>query len=127
MSRLINRLINKLINKFKYKRRIKMGMNKCYKVAYLTEGNEDELKIAVVNDDGIREIIGGYIELAGMLNDHIAILCDEEGKLKGRKPTLFTPSDIIVGTVVFAAVVNGGDFGDLNDEDIKFLEEYINW
>lgn len=59
----------------------------------------------------LQNIVGGYIECV-YLSEDLVIICDEEGKLKGREPNVPLKGDVLVGTII--VVGNDGDsFGDI--------------
>lgn len=73
----------------------------------------------------MQAVVGGYIQVVN-LTPHLALICDEEGKLKG-KPASYVlcengrhPSDVLVGDF-FICRVSGEDFTDIapGDEDIS--------
>ena len=64
----------------------------------------------------MQHTVGGYIEIIRPFEDPVALVCDEEGKLKGYEPNrAIAGKDIIVGTF-FLAGVAGEDLTDLPDE-----------
>ena len=67
----------------------------------------------------LQEIVGGYIECVGVI-DNIICVCNEEGKLKGLPPNFVLHGDMIVGDVFFCSA-GEEDFESLPDEDIEFL------
>lgn len=61
--------------------------------------------------ENLQKIVGGYIECV-YLSEDLVIICDEEGKLKGREPNVPLKGDVLVGTII--VVGNDGDsFGDI--------------
>ena len=64
----------------------------------------------------MQQIVGGYIEIIYPFNDPVALVCDEEGKLKGYELNrAIVGKDIIAGTF-FLAGVGEEDLTDLSDE-----------
>lgn len=79
--------------------------------------------------EALQKFVGGYIERVGLehgLASGLAILCDEEGKLKG-KPlnTTFYPFGYGVGRKVVGDFLivreKNGTFVDLTDPDVRLL------
>lgn len=54
----------------------------------------------------LQEIVGGYVEVVHYRG--IAIVCDEEGKLKGKPVTLCLSSHVFVGTVCIGEFTDNG-------------------
>ena len=64
----------------------------------------------------MQQTVGGYIEVICPFKDPVAIVCDEEGKLKGYEPNrAIVHKDILVGTF-FVCGVDGDDLTDLSDD-----------
>lgn len=64
----------------------------------------------------MQQTVGGYIEIIHPFDDPVALVCDEEGKLKGYEPNrAIAGKDIIVGTF-FLAGVDEDDLTDLPDD-----------
>ena len=64
----------------------------------------------------MQQTVGGYIEIIHPFDDPMALVCDEEGKLKGYEPNrAIAGKDIIVGTFFFAGI-GEEDLTDLSDE-----------
>lgn len=57
--------------------------------------------------------VGGYIE-AVTIADGLALICDEEGKLKGKDANFLFCGDCFVGTVILAGT-DGEDFASLSE------------
>ena len=98
------------------------------------DGTSTEVRHLQEDEDAYevsRDFIGGYLELVAMpdLNEHdIDMFCDEEGKLKGLKPTIILVNgrmylDTIVGNVVFSKHDDEGNTISLDDEDIKLIRD----
>lgn len=74
----------------------------------------------------MQEIVGGYIEAICPFADKVAIICDEESKLKSDTEwNRLIPecNDVIKGTF-FICGVDGEEFTDLSPE---LLEKYANY
>lgn len=87
--------------------------------------------VSTVNDNykDLQKIVGGYLESVPLHSSRkITLLCDEEGKLKNKKPNLYfmNSNDTIVGTVIFVSYNSEGEFKSLTDKQIRFLEEKFN-
>lgn len=59
---------------------------------------------------GLQEIVGGYIETVTIATD-LTIICDEEGRLKG-KPHNCNMLGIDLAGTIMAVGVDGPDFND---------------
>lgn len=75
--------------------------------------------------ENFQDIVGGYIESISFGNYYLTL--NEEGKLKGLKPNLKFPGDVVVGTVYVIKVDEDGYEEGLTDEEvsevISMLEE----
>lgn len=78
--------------------------------------------------EAMRTIVGGHIEIVTPFTESAAIVCNEEGKLRGlpfNRP-LFDdsgqPYDILCGTF-FITGVSGENFVSLTDEQIRRYKE----
>lgn len=69
--------------------------------------------------ESFQKIIGGYIQVVNHQRG-VAIVCDEEGKLKGLKANILFGNDIIVGTIIICSFDDNGDFTSLSDKEIIF-------
>ena len=75
----------------------------------------------VRDDIGVLQgIVDGWLEIAP-LEDDVVLICDEEGKLRGKEPNRYIDSleDVIVGTFMVAGSTTEGDLADLTDEQIE--------
>ena len=64
----------------------------------------------------MQQVVGGYIEVIHPFDDPVALVCDEEGKLKGYEPNrAIAGKDIIVGTFFLAGVAEE-NLTDLPDD-----------
>lgn len=82
-------------------------------------------------EDGLKDlqaIVGGYIEIVTPFTDAAAIVCNEEGKLRGlpyNRPLLDrdgAPYDILCGTF-FITGVQGENFVSLTDDQIRVYKD----
>lgn len=74
--------------------------------------------------EAYQAIVDGYIEMVG-IGDDIYMVCDEEGKLKGKAFNFELNGDYIVGDVFFVRVDDEGDFTSLDENDIYDIEDII--
>lgn len=69
--------------------------------------------------ENLQRIVGGYIETVTVAED-LVIICDEEGRLKGKEPCCTFCDVEFVGTIVLCGVVRNEDgeaeFGNLPGE-----------
>ncbi len=71
--------------------------------------------------EAMQKVVGGYIEAIYPFSDPVALVCDEEGKLKNKQPNLLImKQDLIVGTF-FICGLSEEEFTDLSDE---LMEKY---
>ncbi len=71
----------------------------------------------------LQGIVGGHIQAIYPFDDPVALVCDDEGKLKGYDLNRYIPNvDIIAGTF-FVCGLGEEDFTDLPDE---LAEKYEN-
>jgi len=71
--------------------------------------------------EDLQKIVGGYIEVVS-LGQGVTLVCDEEGKIKGKQPNWDVNGDLIVGTF-FLCGSKGSDFASLTEEQIKWCKE----
>lgn len=64
------------------------------------------VRIRVIEDsaEAFQEVIGCRTVRNIMLEDDLALLVDDDGKLKQSPPNLIIPGHLVVGTVIFAGV-----------------------
>lgn len=83
----------------------------------------------ITNDlDGLHKIVPGTLEMTRFIPlKNVYIVCDDEGKLKDFIPNILYPEidDYICGNLLFVAGNFNGDLVSLNDEQIKFILNYI--
>lgn len=72
----------------------------------------------------MQKIVGGYIE-AVAIGKGCLMICDEEGKLKGKPYNFDLGNDIIVGDVFFTKGDGGEDFTDLNENDVEMILHFF--
>ncbi len=69
----------------------------------------------------MQQMVGGYIEIIHPFEDPVALVCDEEGKLKGYELNrAIAGKDIIAGTFFLAGI----DEDDLTDIPDALAEKY---
>ena len=74
------------------------------------------------NLETLQHIVGGYIEVVGLACGIVAI-CDEEGKLKGKKKNFGMTYDWLVGTIIFCST-KGEEFAGLTDRQAEMVKEW---
>lgn len=73
--------------------------------------------------DNLQAAVGGYIQAVYLPISGVAILCDEEGRLKGLDQNICTRDyGPIVGPVLFVGI-DGEEFTGLNDDQIKMVRD----
>lgn len=80
------------------------------------------LEIAEIENElsAMQELVGGYIEVARTGLKGAILVCDEDGKFKGKPANIITDRDVIVGDVFFCSV-NGEEFSDITQEQIDAI------
>lgn len=75
----------------------------------------------------LQELVGGYIEIV-KLGEDIAIICNEEGKLKGLEANFYVEAidDIIVGPAVFCRI-EGEELASIGSNDSKWICHRLGW
>lgn len=58
----------------------------------------------------MQKIVGGYIETYTV--GRTVVICDEEGRLKGKEPSLIFGAQTFVGDLIICGI-NGSDFTDV--------------
>lgn len=61
--------------------------------------------------ESLQQLVGGYIEVLMTHRPDVALIVDEEGKLKGKASNFYYFGDVIVGTAVLVGV-DGEEFAD---------------
>ena len=73
----------------------------------------------------MQRVVGGDIQAIYPFEDRIAIVCDEEGKLKGYELNRLIPNvDVIAGTF-FVCGIDTEDFTDLPDDMAEKYEKFF--
>lgn len=93
------------------------------KVIVKEVGKKAEVREIANELEALQKIVGGYIEVVQVDAD-VLMVCDEEGKLKGKPYNFDLGRDIIVGDVLFVQSY-GEDFTDLNEANIEKLLKYF--
>lgn len=93
------------------------------KVVVKEVGKKAEVREIANELEALQKIVGGYIEVVQVDSD-VLMVCDEEGKLKGKPYNFDLERDIIVGDVLFVQSY-GEDFTDLNEANIEKLLKYF--
>ena len=65
--------------------------------------------------ESLQEIVGGHIEvITGLWFTDLALICNEEGKIREMKPNRIIKDDIIVGPLILAGInERTGEFTDV--------------
>lgn len=100
------------------------------KIKALVVEPEKTCQVQEISDtlEAMQTIVGGYIEAVTPFAESVAIVCNEEGKLRGlpfNRPLLDDsgePYDILCGTF-FITGVRGENFVSLTDEQIRRYKE----
>lgn len=74
----------------------------------------------------MQKTVEGYIEMVP-LEDNIALICNEDGRLANLKPNRRVGSSVIMGTFFLTAIGESEDFVSMNEEQLqkyasKFME-----
>ena len=112
-----------------------MNMNKTTKKieVILVEPLKEPRCIEINNDlETMQQLVGGLIEMSMPFEDEVAIICNDEGKLKGLEPNraIYAENgylmDIIAGTFFIAkAPFDSEEFESLSEDmKNKYLEKY---
>lgn len=70
--------------------------------------------------EAAQAIVGGYIEIVEV-DDGLYMVCDEEGKLKGKAFNF----GYVAGDVFFVRLDDEGNFASLDESDIYDIEDLI--
>lgn len=89
-------------------------------------GQEPEVIQVNHNGDGIRELVGGWIESTPLntMETGLVVFCDEEGKLKDRPFNFEMIHDYIVGDAVIVAP-HGENFGEMTPRQIDMAIKMV--
>ena len=93
------------------------------KVVVKEVGKKAEVREIANELADLQKIVGGYIEVVRVDAD-VLMICDEEGKLKGKPYNFDLGRDIIVGDVLFVQSYSE-DFTDLNEANVEKLLKYF--
>ena len=86
---------------------------------YVKHPNKEPIRMNVKNSlEELQRLVGGYIESVTLLKD-MAILCDEEGRIKGKKYNCTICGIDFVGTIVIVGV-RGDSFSDAPPENTLY-------
>lgn len=72
--------------------------------------------------ENLQKLVGGYIEAVTLAED-CAVICDEEGRLKGLEPNCRVGGVDFVGDIFFVGV-DGEEFTDMPVEFDKFKKMF---
>lgn len=97
------------------------------KVVVIEVGKAAAVKTVKNELEALQSLVGGYVEETYPLEDEsICVLCDEEGRLKGKSLSAIVNRTTFCGTIVFMGVDDEeGEWTSLTEEQIdKLLKEY---
>ena len=66
--------------------------------------------------EALQREVNGYIETI-TLTRHLAMICNEEGRIRNMLPNFYLHGELIVGPVLFVGV-KGDGFRDITDDEI---------
>lgn len=76
----------------------------------------------------MQELVGGYIEIVGITDDGLCLVCNEEGKIDGLPPNRafsgLGGSDLIVGTFFVCRCDEEGEMTSIEPEDETLLKAW---
>ena len=75
--------------------------------------------------EAFQEYVGGYIESIGLTSSGLVIICDEEGKIKGKDYTITCKKlgiDLVGDIFIARENHTDEDFTDIREDDIKVIE-----
>ena len=89
-------------------------------------GQEPEVIKVDSGGEGIRELVGGWIESTPLntMDTGLIVFCDEEGKLKDRPFNFGMIHDYIVGDAVIVAP-NGEYFGEMTERQVEMAIKMV--
>lgn len=87
---------------------------------------EPEVKVINNSLKAMQEVVGGYIEVFPFPigDDHIRLVCNEEGKLNYSEAVLMIGDEVICGTAFFVGE-KGDSFVSLTDMDIRTIGHFL--
>jgi len=89
------------------------------------EVGKEPFELVIEDDlDVMQELVGGYIECVPFNGNGVVIVCDEEGKIKGKFPNMMVNGDWIVGTF-FVCGTKGENFVSITPSKIKEVMEDV--
>ena len=74
----------------------------------------------------LQTAVGGYIETVSFVDgsDEFSIVCDEEGKLKGKEANIRFEDDIIVGNIIIVKIEED-DFISMTDAEAERIIQFV--
>lgn len=89
------------------------------KILIVKPGKQPEVATIDGSLHSMQTIVGGYIQEI-MIERDIALICNEEGRLRGLQPNRLVDGNMIVGTFFLANDNNFGEnYSSLTDEQIN--------
>lgn len=71
----------------------------------------------------LQQCVGGYIEIISPFNDNVCLVCDEEGKLKGKPLNRQVNGDIIAGDFIIVGTDDDGELSSLSNKQIDYYKK----
>lgn len=89
------------------------------RVAFKPAGKPVQIREIPNTISALQNLVGGFVEVGKVWVNGVAVLCDEEGLLKGKRPNCMG----LVGDIVFVGY-GTYDFRGLTDEQVLSIEEW---
>lgn len=102
------------------------------RVLLIEPGEKPRLKTVPHTLESLQELVGGTIQAVYPFSEPVAVICDDEGKLKKYVPNRALvdeegePYDIIAGTF-FICGLGSGNFASISDELADQFTEMFFW
>ena len=87
-------------------------------------GNQPKVEDIKNELETLQNLVGGYIEVVSM-GGGVGLIVNEEGKLNGLPTNFPIGRDVIVGTAVFVAYGNDGEFTDLSEAQVQMIMNFL--
>ena len=72
----------------------------------------------------MQEIVGGYIQVIYPFDEPVALVCNEEGRLRNLDVNITVPKYGTIFGTFFICGLDGDDFASLSDEKIKRFSDW---
>jgi hypothetical protein len=86
-------------------------------------GNQPKVEDIKNELETLQNLVGGYLEVVNV-GSGVALVVNEEGKLEDLPANFPIGHDVIVGTAVFVAYGNGGEFTDLSEAQVQMIMKF---